>query len=147
MGETSVRTWIAALAAGCVAAACTTVSRDVNDGGRAQRLVEEAPVDAPVEDVLAEATIVVADQAVDFRRVVEGPIADEDDPNGGLADSCDADKWEGLVGTDIAGVDQRLLPKPHRVIGPDDFVTQDFVTNRLNIHIDDEAIITKVVCG
>ena len=34
-----------------------------------------------------------------------------------------------------------------RIIEPNTAVTMDYVTDRLNIHVDDEGIILKVTCG
>ncbi|RPA88255.1 hypothetical protein BJ508DRAFT_410116 [Ascobolus immersus RN42] len=39
------------------------------------------------------------------------------------------------------------LPAKHRIIEPDTFYTSDFVEDRLNVHLDDKKVCTKVKMG
>lgn len=39
------------------------------------------------------------------------------------------------------------LPEGTRVIGPDDFVTMDYKEDRLNLHIDNNKVVTKAKMG
>ena len=52
----------------------------------------------------------------------------------------------GLIGADIAAV---TLPAElnHRVIYPDHAVTEDFVPERLNIHVDEDGTVLRLACG
>jgi hypothetical protein len=65
-------------------------------------------------------------------------------PTGEVA--CPADEYQGFVGTSIAAV---TYPSDLnvRVVEPGMMVTQDYVPERMNIHLDEDGTITKVACG
>ncbi|MFC7292240.1 I78 family peptidase inhibitor [Hirschia litorea] len=66
--------------------------------------------------------------------------------NGTQKDTCGADPLKMLIGKSIAAV---TMPASQnvRVIGVNTPVTRDFRPDRINIEIDETAIITKVYCG
>lgn len=61
-------------------------------------------------------------------------------------DACGADAYAGLIGSNIAAV---TLPADlnHRVLGPNDAATMDFVPDRLNIETDADGVIIGLRCG
>lgn len=62
------------------------------------------------------------------------------------ADTCHASRFQGLLGQPRAVLDSMKLPPATRVIGPNDAVTMDFRTDRLNFEIDSNAVIAKIGC-
>lgn len=62
-------------------------------------------------------------------------------------DSCGAGQLQGLVGQPAAALQAMRFSQPLRVIGPDTMVTLDYNADRLNIHVDEEEKISRVVCG
>lgn len=141
--NTGLRTLIVAVAAGGLAA-CAALSRDFDDGGRAQRMLEEAPVDAPVDQTLGEPTLQVVERRFGDTQdpVREGP---DESPN--AAQSCNAGEWAALVGRPLRSIDQRLLPEPYRVICDGCLASQEFKYNRLNIYLRADGTIDRFVCG
>lgn len=69
------------------------------------------------------------------------PVEDE------MALTCGADQMQNLVGQPLDVLDQRVLPDPHRIIGPDMAVTMDWNPARLNVEHDAARIITQIRCG
>jgi hypothetical protein len=63
------------------------------------------------------------------------------------SDDCGAGNWTQLIGEDRDVLDDRTLPELVRIIGPNDVVTLDFLTDRLNIHYGEDGIVTRVECG
>lgn len=63
-----------------------------------------------------------------------------------VADSCQAARFQGLVGQPRAVLDSMKLPPGTRVIGPKDAVTMDLRPDRLNFEIDGKAAIAKIGC-
>ncbi|KJZ73314.1 hypothetical protein HIM_07318 [Hirsutella minnesotensis 3608] len=39
------------------------------------------------------------------------------------------------------------LPKEHRIVAPGDLVTKDFNENRLNIHLNEDGVVSHVLHG
>ncbi len=141
MAET-IKTLVVAVAAGAVAA-CAALSRDIDDGGRARRLLEEAPTDAPLDRVLAQPSLRVVDRSFgDIEKSEPTPSESERS-----AKTCRADEWAGLVGRPLGDVDQRLLPEPYRVICYGCLVTQEYMYNRLNLRLDANGLIASIECG
>jgi hypothetical protein len=70
---------------------------------------------------------------------------EEDEMSDG-EDTCGRSGYESLIGTNIAAV---TLPAElnHRVLGPDDAGTMDFVPERLNIRTDEDGVIVGLDCG
>ncbi|KAI6365556.1 hypothetical protein MCOR25_005332 [Pyricularia grisea] len=63
-----------------------------------------------------------------------------------------ADKTEEftmkLAGKKIDEIDKdKDLPKEHRIIRPGQMVTKDFNSERLNVHVDDNGVISHVAHG
>ncbi len=141
MGETVVRTLTCAAAAGLLAA-CAALSGDIDDGGRAQRQVEDAPtVIAAQDDVFGETSIEIARQPFDFKR------KDAESADDAPTRKCDATRWDSLLGQDIIGVDRRVLPSVYRVVPHDAAVSQEFREERLSIFLDENSIVTRIECG
>lgn len=63
-----------------------------------------------------------------------------------VEDTCGAEDYAGLVGTDIAAV---TLPADldARIIRPMEAVTTDHVPERINFDVDADGVITQVRCG
>ena len=66
--------------------------------------------------------------------------------------ACDATRVQALVGQNasqalgaeaVRGANARTM----RWIRPGDMVTQDFRTDRLNVHLDDQNKVVRIVCG
>lgn len=70
-----------------------------------------------------------------------GPTPDTGD------DHCGASRHQNLIGTPAASIDRLQLPKGARIIHPDTAVTQDYRTDRLNIHVDEAGHVERVACG
>jgi len=61
-------------------------------------------------------------------------------------DTCGAEPLKILIGKSIATV-QMPSNKNVRLIGPTTQVTKDYRIERMNIHLDEEAIIKDITCG
>lgn len=62
-----------------------------------------------------------------------------------LPDTCNAAKYQSLVGQDaVAG---QSLPDPKRIYGLNDMVTLDYDAARLNVKLDDAGKIAAIDCG
>lgn len=59
---------------------------------------------------------------------------------------CVASDYEASIGANIAAI---TLPAglDHRIIGPDEAYTQDYIPSRLNIFTDEEGSVVRVTCG
>ncbi|MEO1014985.1 MAG: I78 family peptidase inhibitor [Pseudomonadota bacterium] len=81
-----------------------------------------------------------SDMTTDGGDVTQSPKG-FDDP-----DACGASRYESLIGTNIAAV---TLPEGRkvRVLKPGAIATMDYSPNRLNIHVDEDGVITRVRCG
>lgn len=66
---------------------------------------------------------------------------------GAPAETCGADRFQTLVGLTHDDLLQIEILGPVRVIRPDDAVTMDFLPSRLNIVLDGEDTVVRVVCG
>ena len=62
-------------------------------------------------------------------------------------DRCGAGSRQNLVGTQAADLDTSTLPEFSRIIHPRTPVTMDYRLERLNVHVDEDGKITRVVCG
>ena len=60
---------------------------------------------------------------------------------------CAAEAYQVLVGQPVGGVHTDSLPRPHRVYGPGDMITEDYRPGRLNIVVGDDGVISEVKCG
>lgn len=78
-----------------------------------------------------------------------GACTDDVPLNGGgidLPGDCPAADYRGLIGEPLAAV---TMPADlnTRVIGPDTMVTMDYVSERMNIYLDESGVITDITCG
>ena len=62
------------------------------------------------------------------------------------ADACGADDSQGYVGQPLSALDAELVADA-RVIRPGDAVTMDYRPSRLNVYLDANDVITRIVCG
>lgn len=129
---------------GGILVGCAGVSGEIDDGGRAQRQIENAPVDyAAKDDVFGQTTIQIARQPLEFRRK-DAEAASDDEP-APLA-KCDVSRYADILGQDIAGVDFRNLPRVYRVVPAGAMVTQDFREERLSIYLDNANVVDRIAC-
>ena len=71
------------------------------------------------------------------------PGFDEKEP-----DTCKAASLQGLIGQPSGNLRTVALPGPVRIIVPGRVVDQDeYRSNRINAHINGDAVITKITCG
>jgi len=61
-------------------------------------------------------------------------------------EACKSGDYNATLGSNIAAI---TLPADlnHRIIGPNDIVTQDYVPERINFYTDEEGTITRISCG
>ncbi|MEE4209494.1 MAG: I78 family peptidase inhibitor [Parvularcula sp.] len=59
---------------------------------------------------------------------------------------CPADEYQGFVGAQLAAV---TYPRDLnvRIIEPGQMYTQEYRADRMNFHLDEDGVITKVICG
>ncbi|MEM0929737.1 MAG: I78 family peptidase inhibitor [Pseudomonadota bacterium] len=73
-------------------------------------------------------------------------LVDETSPEEQEPTPCGAENYQNFVGKPLAAVtypdDLRA-----RVLRPGAMVTMEYVAERMNIHVDDEGIILRVICG
>ncbi len=67
-------------------------------------------------------------------------------PSGGAA-TCDATRYQYLVGQNEADIDRGHLPRTFRIICAECMVTMDHNPNRLNIHLGTDKRVGSVRCG
>ncbi|GGY41950.1 I78 family peptidase inhibitor [Parvularcula lutaonensis] len=60
--------------------------------------------------------------------------------------SCPAKDYQGFVGKNLAAVIYPADLKV-RIIEPGMMVTMEYIADRMNIHVDEDGTITKIVCG
>ncbi len=79
--------------------------------------------------------------------IVNGPVVEN---TSGLEerfpDTCMLDNYAGSVGQDFSAI---FLPDgvTTRVIRPGEIVSQVYVADRVNFHVDANGIVTRVICG
>lgn len=127
-------------AAAAVLAGCTASGREIDDGGRAYRELQDAPVAGPAarDEFLAEPW-----------RLAEGPIPSRSDRSvGGRAQQlCDPNEFAFLIGRSAEEVRAENPPEPRRIISHDDLYTQDYVPGRLNFFLDAQGRVERITCG
>ena len=90
---------------------------------------------------------VIIDGPIVEGPVVEGPVVQN---TSGLQerfpDTCMLSNFEGAVGQDVSAV---FIPEAAitRIIKPGEIVSQVYVAERVNFHVDANGIVTKVICG
>jgi uncharacterized lipoprotein YajG len=62
-------------------------------------------------------------------------------------DRCGASSLQHLLGSSAEALDRKTLPESTRIVKPGTMVTRDYREGRLNIHVDDSSVITRIVCG
>ena len=83
--------------------------------------------------------------AFDTDKTVIAPPPSGLEPTDRSPSSCGAESFDGLVGRKF---DPTIdLPKGTRVIRPGEFVTQDYIPQRLNIRLDENGVVISVKCG
>ncbi|MFV0322095.1 MAG: I78 family peptidase inhibitor [Alphaproteobacteria bacterium] len=61
--------------------------------------------------------------------------------------SCDIKTAKGLVGKEFKSVPTRSLPRQFRLIRPDEKVTDDNLSGRVNLKLDKQGKIINAYCG
>lgn len=135
-----MRAVVLACAAG-VLAGCAALSGAVEDDGRVFRQAQDAPVSANLEPSAAEPSIQLVDDRLRGRGVGGGSGAGEP------ASACQAERWQQLIGATKAQVEAEDPPGDVRVIEWGAMVTQDYVPARMNVHLDQNGRVYRVVCG
>ena len=138
-----MRTIALAVAVGVIAG-CATLTGEIDDGGRAYRQTIDAPVAANLEPLAAEPSIRLVDEPLPERGAArEGARRIGGEP----ASACQAELWQRLVGMSEAEVRQEALPETYRVVAYDAIITQEYLPDRLTIHLDRNGDVFRVVCG
>ncbi len=65
----------------------------------------------------------------------------------GEASACGAEKYQNLIGVAEADLDRSKLPEKLRIICAACMVTQDYVEDRLNIHLSADGKVGSLRCG
>jgi hypothetical protein len=121
-------------------AGCGALSGNVDDGGRVFREAQEAPISANLEPPAAEPSIEILSDRIPGRGVGGSRNVSEDS-------ACEAERWQQLIGMTAADVQSQRLPENVRVIEWGGMVTQDYVPARLNVHLDQNGRVYRVICG
>jgi hypothetical protein len=126
-----------------VLAGCATISGQVDDRGRAYERTNEAPVRANLEPSAAEPTIPI------FNDRLNTGLGGGRNERAAAATVpvCQADHWQSLLGLSKADVQGKSLPPSSRVVDWGAKVTQDYQPNRLNVQLDQNGRVYRVVCG
>lgn len=90
---------------------------------------------------LAFAAACVSCQKAEEPDAVAGERADTN-----VMETCPADDYQGFVGSNIAAVTYPSDLRA-RVQRPGTVVTMEYDPTRMNIHVDEDGVITKVNCG
>jgi hypothetical protein len=137
-----MRTLTVALLA-CALAGCGALSGTVDDGGRAYRETINAPIDARLEPLAAEPSIQILNDRIPMR----GGGGGGGGRDAGESSACEAERWQHLIGMEEADVRAERLPESVRVIEWGGMVTQDYQPGRLNVHLDQNGRVYRVLCG
>ncbi|MCC5973726.1 MAG: hypothetical protein JJT81_06695 [Rubellimicrobium sp.] len=62
-------------------------------------------------------------------------------------DTCNANARVMLVGQPASALERVEIVAPVRVIRPNTAVTMDFREDRINFYVDDNGLITNILCG
>lgn len=82
-------------------------------------------------------------------QVVTGDIPPPTNSSGleeRLPDTCKLTNYQSFVGQRLAAV---TLPTGinQRVVKPGTILTQEYVSSRVNFHVNEDGVIAKVICG
>lgn len=61
-------------------------------------------------------------------------------------DSCGAAEYQDLTGASLAAIRLPRIPNA-RYIAPETVVTKDYDPERVNIYIDEDRVIARIICG
>jgi hypothetical protein len=65
----------------------------------------------------------------------------------GLSDTCGAVRYHTLLEQDATALEKVLILKQVRVIRPKSIVTQDYLPERMNFHVNAANRIARISCG
>jgi hypothetical protein len=136
-----MRTLIAACVAGGLAG-CAALSGNVDDNGRVFRETANAPIDANLEPLAAEPSIQILSDRLPGRRDPESARS-----AGEPASACEAERYQSLIGMTATDVERQRLPETSRMLEYGSVYTQDYVPARLNVHLDQNGRVYRVICG
>ncbi len=133
-----MRTLIAACALVALAG-CGALNGTVDDGGRVFREAQDAPIDANLEPLAAQPSIQLLNDRLPGRGTGSRTVSEDS--------ACEAERWQQLIGMTAADVEDQRLPGNVRVIEWGGMVTQDYVPARMNVHLDQNGRVYRVICG
>jgi hypothetical protein len=136
-----MRTLITACVAGALAG-CAALTGEIDDGGRVFRETQNSPVDSNLEPLAAEPSIPI----ISDRFPVRG-AGDDSRTGGEPASGCEAEMWQHLIGRTVAEVEAEDLPEGARVIEWGAITTQEYLPARMNVHLDQQGRVYRVICG
>lgn len=122
-------------------AGCATFAGTVDDQGRAYRETTEAEVDANLEPLAAEASIQLLNERLPERGGRSRSGAGEP------ASACEAEQWQRLLGQEGDAIETGALPDEYRIIPFGAMITQEYLPERLNIYLDQDGRVYRVICG
>ncbi|WP_208352202.1 I78 family peptidase inhibitor [Pseudaestuariivita rosea] len=61
--------------------------------------------------------------------------------------SCKADEFPFLIGQTTDDLEETKILQPVRIIRPGAIVTQDYLPQRMNIHVNNAGTVTRLSCG
>ncbi|WP_019962077.1 I78 family peptidase inhibitor [Woodsholea maritima] len=108
------------------------------------------PILATSVVVLAGLTLSACAATLGGDNPTQSELVDTDSDGGSGSDiamGCGDALYQRLVGQAIMEVHQPSLPRPHRIYGQHDMVTQDYRPERLNIVVDPQDRVHRVYCG
>lgn len=79
--------------------------------------------------------------------IVDGPVVENTSGlQERLPDTCMLDNYAGSVGQEFSAI---FVPDgvTTRVIRPGEIVSQVYVADRVNFHVDANGVVTRVICG
>lgn len=132
---------LAAVAAACVAAGCQGLPGDIDDGGRSYERTINQPVASNLEPNAADASIPLINQRL---RPSE---AQQRSAGSGRTSTCNLENWEQLIGRPRAEAESLALPENVRFVTPESVSTLEYDPTRLNIWLDREGVVYRVLCG
>jgi len=65
----------------------------------------------------------------------------------GMNDTCGAVRYHTLLDQDATALERVLILRQVRIVRPDSIVTQDYLPERMNFHINSANRIARISCG
>jgi hypothetical protein len=62
-------------------------------------------------------------------------------------ESCGAKEMSHLMGLQRAQLENIAFTQPHRILGPNDPMTNDYRLDRVNFRLDDSGTVVRIDCG